>query len=134
LITIGKHFVVLRNQIFLTIIVITLNIFFLKSLKMGIEGIAYATSISYVLFYIMQFFSFNHYQSDKLNSKNWQILLMFLLLCVVIAIRKISLTIAESTIMGAVSALFYVLISSAFYCLFLLIIHIHLRKRKISWI
>ena len=83
LITMGKPMIVLRNQIVLIFIITALNLFLVGYLKLGIEGVAYSTAVSFIAYFIMQFYSFHRYRQGKLGWYKWQPFLMIGLLILI---------------------------------------------------
>ena len=129
LITLGKHFVILRNKIFLIIVLIIMNGIFVGVMKMGIEGVAYATATLSVVNFILQYISFTYYYKDQSRNNVWLPLLLILQLGVVILVRHISLSLAASVLPGMYSALIYILIATVIYGGFVILLYQKNRER-----
>jgi O-antigen/teichoic acid export membrane protein len=133
LVVVGKHMQVLFSQILLVITSIVLNYIFIKSLKLNIEGVSYATSICYFFYWFILSITTN---IRRINTKktNLQILTIIpIIFILVLSIKYFSVLVFTKSIIAGVniSGILYLLVASGMYVVVAIAIYYRIKKLKL---
>ena len=131
LITLAKPIMILRNQIILVVSIIALNLFLVGSLDFGIEGVAYAITAGYILYFILQFYSFYRCKGGELGKLKYQPIMMMALLGIILLVRHLSLKLAYMLCPNMFSSIIYIIIAVLVYGVLMIYILKILKKKKV---